>query len=452
MNIVIAGGGEIGLRIAEQLMTAHNVVYIGYRETDRARLERLEITGIGGAITSPRVLQNAEVGDADIFIAASREDEKNLVACVAARQLGARRVVCFLNRRGFVAEEGEEDGLAESLQIDAIVRPAGQLADEIIRIVTVPGALDVRSFYGGRIQLQKFELDTSSPLVGEPLNRYRFPEGALAAMGQRGDEFFVPRGQTVFEAGDRVTVMGTPQGLRRLQRQLAAPRHRRRRGRAIVVGGGLVGSAVADGLNDAGWLVKVIEFDRARCSEIAASLDCLVIQGDGSDLDLLEHELADDPDALIAVTSNDEKNLLISLLAQHLKVPRVITRADRLINERIFEKVGVDVVLSAKGASIRRVVNELIQADERHLAELEHGDFNVLDLALPESFIPARVSDLRLPEFAIIGAILRSGKALIPTGRNTLSPRDHLLIICSAAHEDALYDSLGIPRASKAAP
>jgi trk system potassium uptake protein TrkA len=125
-------------------------------------------------------------------------------------------------------------------------------------------------------------------------------------------------------------------------------------------------------------------------------------------------------------------------------VPRVITRAERLVNERIFEKVGVDVVLSAKGTAIRRVVSDLIQSDSRHIDELEHGDFQVLDIELPEHFTPLRLQDLDLPRFAIIGAIFRGRSVQIPRGKHMLEPRDHLLVICHHAKEADLFDALGL--------
>lgn len=445
MKIVIAGGGVVGLRIAEQLMLAHSVILIGPTQRDQARLDRLDIETVNGAITSPSALTAAGAGEADVFVATSNEDEKNIVACVAARRLGATQVICFLNRRGFFAVTDDEAELAESLGIDEVIRPAGQLADEIVRIVTVPGALDARSFLGGRVQLQKFMLDSDSPLTARMVAQLKLPVGVLLVMGQRDERFFLPRGDSRFEVGDRVTVLGTPKGLRRLQRYLLDSKALRKRGKALIVGGGLVGGAVAEGLTQAGWTVKVIENDRARCSEIAAHLDCLVIHGDGSDLELLEQEASDEPNALVAVTSNDEKNLLISLLAQHLGVPRVITRAERLVNERIFEKVGVDVVLSAKGTAIRRVVSDLIDNDEKHIAELEHGDFHVLDLELPKDFVPVRVDRLNLPRFAIIGAVFRGRTVKIPKGKHVLEPGDHLLLICHHERELELHAALRLP-------
>ena len=445
MRIVVAGGGVVGFRIAQQLMTSHDVVLIGATERDQARLDRLDIESLPGPITSPSVLTLAAVPDADVFVATSQEDEKNIVACVAARRLGAKQVICFLNRRGFFSVSDDEAELAESLGIDAVIRPAAQLAEDIVQIVTVPGALDARSFFSGRVQLQKFMVEEDSVLSGTAIQDIKLPSGAILVTGQRGEEFFLPRGDSVFEPGDRVTVLGTPKGLRRLQRFLLGSRTRRKRGKALIVGGGLVGGAVAEGLTQAGWVVKVIESDRTRCTEIAGQLDCLVIHGDGSDLELLEQEASDEPDALVAVTSNDEKNLLISLLAQHLGVPRVITRADRLVNERIFEKVGVDVVLSAKGTAIRRVVSDLIESDSRHVDELEHGDFQVLDLELPTEFKPIRLQDLQLPRFAIIGAIFRGRSAKIPGGKHVLEPRDRLLVICHHAREAELFAALGLP-------
>ena len=237
-------------------------------------------------------------------------------------------------------------------------------------------------------------------------------------------------------------MLGTPRGLRRLRRLLPTENERQRRGRAFIVGGGLVGAAVAEELGDAGWQVKILESSHDRCQELASQLDCLVLHGDGTDLDTLEQEVGDEPDALIAVTSNDEKNLLISLLGQYLGIPRVITRADRLVNERIFERVGVDVVLSAKGAAIRRVVNDYVESDEVHVADLEHGDFSVLDINLPIDFAKIALRDLNLPGFAIIGAIVRGRRVKLPQGNDVIEAGDRLLIVCDHDHEEELRAAL----------
>jgi len=189
------------------------------------------------------------------------------------------------------------------------------------------------------------------------------------------------------------------------------------------------------GLEDAGFRVKVVELDKHRCEEIAGSLDSLVLNGDGADLDLLEQERIGDSSVLVAVADNDEKNLLVSLLAKQLGVRRTVTRAAHLANEIMFEKVGIDVVRSAKGAAIRSVVRNVDPSSLEIRAELEHGDACVIELDLPKGFTSTRLSDLRPPTFARVGSVQRDRRLFVPHGGDLLRPGDRVLIFCTRADE-----------------
>ncbi|MCA9521192.1 MAG: Trk system potassium transporter TrkA [Myxococcales bacterium] len=438
MHIVIAGEHETAVRIAEELMDDHDVVLIASTETTIARLDELDIQVIHGLPTVAGILREAGVHNADFFIAATPDDERNIVSCLAADRLGARRTVCFLESPRSAHLGGQDDvSLIESVGIGVVVRPSEQLAEEIIRIVTVPGALDVRTFHGGKVHLLKCLVPESASICDKPLKSVQVPRGSRLAMVQRGDEFFIPTGETLIQPSDRVTSLGTKKALRRLHtRMLGGVERFVGKNEAIICGGGLVGSSVARGLRDAGWRIKLIEHERGRCEALSQDLNCMVLHGDGSDIDLLEQEHIESADALVAVTNNDEKNLLISLLAKQLGVPRIITRADRPTNERLFERVGIDVVLSARGAAIRSVVSDVLEERAIHLAELEHGDFGVFEFELPRNFPAIPLYRLKPPKLANIGAIVRGRRTLIPMGSDELQPLDHVLVICRTDDEE----------------
>jgi trk system potassium uptake protein TrkA len=166
----------------------------------------------------------------------------------------------------------------------------------------------------------------------------------------------------------------------------------------------------------------------------------LVLHGDGTDLDLLESERIGDDPVLLAVTSNDEKNLLVSLLAKNIGVPRIVTRVDQQSNERLFEKVGIDVVLSARGAAIQSVMDSVGHSKADLLAELEHGDAEVLELEVPPDVEPRPINALKSDIFAIIGAILREGRVIIPSGGDDVRAGDRLLVFCKQEHEQVVRD------------
>jgi trk system potassium uptake protein TrkA len=232
--------------------------------------------------------------------------------------------------------------------------------------------------------------------------------------------------------------MGTPRGVHELlYRFLRGSTHGYDAQEAVVVGGGSVGLSVARGLEAAGWSIRVIEESRERCEAISPTLRGLVIHGDGTDLDLLEQEHAADASVLVAVTNNDEKNLLVSLMGRTLGIPRVVTRADRLSNERLFERVGIDVVRSARGAAIRGVVHDIVDPSYAVRAELEHGDIHIVDLQLPEDFPTTPLWQMRTPLFAVVGAVVRGREVCIPHGRTELRAGDHLLVVTSLQDEDA---------------
>jgi trk system potassium uptake protein TrkA len=434
MRIVIAGRDEVGRRLGEALCRDHEVVFLIPGATT-VSLDHIDAMVVHGDMDGFDSLEKAGVGSADVFVACSRHDERNLISCLAARRLGVPRTICFLfHHLGRTAQDDLE--IAKSLGIESLVRPARQLALEIIRIVAVPGALDVQFFAGGRVRLLQHAVEDGGPITADSLRGLKLPKDVVLVMGRRGDEIFVPTGDTRFLAGDRITAMGTSRGLSRLQRKfLQSVDHGRDARVATIVGGGDVGLAVAQGLAATGWTVRVIEANRERAEKIAPQIKGLVIHGDGSDLELLEQEQVSDDPVLVAVTNNDEKNLLVSLLARSVGIPRIITRADSLQNERLFEKVGIDVVRSARGAAIDTVLRRLDEGRRELLAELEHGDAEVLELELPPGIRARKLAQIHQPVFAIVGAILRGKRVIIPTGRDELHGGDHIFVFCTREDE-----------------
>ena len=438
MRITIGGDDDVALRLAEALMVEHAVTLIIPEKVRGTQLDRLDVQVVSGSTTSGDVLAEAGVGDAELFVACTSLDERNLIACAEAKHLGAAEALCFLRSHDVQSSEEDAKSLANALKIDQVVLPAAQLAMEILKIVMVPGALDAGTFAGNRVRLAKRRIEEGAHMAGRPLKEVGVPKGVVLVMGQRGKESFIPNGETVFQPGDKLTAMGSLSGINRLVTRWLADRSTGADPRrATVVGGGVVGFAVTEGLEKAGWEVKLIEADERRANRIAPQLKSLVLHGDGTNLELLREERIGEAPVLIAVTSNDEKNLLVSLLARQQGVARIITRADTETNEQLFEQVGIDVVRSALGAAVSKVVRHANRADRDLEAEFEHGDVVVLKLLVPEHVTPVQLAKMRAPVFAIVGAIVRDQKVIIPQGRDTVQGGDELLVFCKAdAAED----------------
>lgn len=441
MHIVISGDGEIAYQLARTLQSRHDVVVVEDDPDEAARFERLDVQVLRGNANHPETLRNAGVDDG-VFIACRRSDEHNIIACLTAKRIGEVHTICFVSKEEYVHSfAGVSEG-NETLAIDRIIWPQYMLAEEIARIVLVPEAIDVEIFAGGRMRLVEYRVPEESPLLGR-IQELGLPRGVLAVAVREDDELFVPSGLTRLDPGNRVVFMGKNEALETLHREFMTPPGGAARIRGVViVGGGAVGLTLAKRLEQQRDLrVKIIEVDRERCDELASELPrSLVLHGDGTDLGLLSAEHVDQAKVLVSVTSNDEKNLLCSLLARQMEVPRVITRVNRRENVALFETVGIDAPLHPMTTAINVVLNTLDETRVQLLASVEGGKAAVLEVEVPGDYDSTWLRDLPPLEGAIIAAIMRAGDTIVPHGDDRIEAGDRLLVFATAEARERLLE------------
>ena len=435
MRVIIVGGGEIGFALAQALAGEHDVFVIDHAPAVADRFESLDVQFLLGAGTSAELLGRAGVERADVFVACAGLDEVNIVACAIANRMGSPRTFCFVSREEFAEFEQDRRGL-EQFGIDRVVWPEAQLAADIERVIGAPGALDAEVFAEGAIHLVEYRIETGSSIIGRIADQH-LPHRALIVAVRRGDAFFIPRGNSELAVGDKAIIMGTPEALEDVRRRVVGSTERRRQ-RVTIIGGGDVGLRLAERLDSAGNLdVVVIERDPVRGELLASRLrNTLVLSGDGTDLELLESEDIGRSDVLVSVIDNDEKNLLASLLGRQLGVRRTITRVSRRANLRLFERVGIDVALSARGAAIASVLHQIHGGSTRLLAEVEQGAGRILELEVPSGYLPRPLRELDPPHNSIIGAIIRGAEAMVPRGTDRIQPGDRLIVFTTHAAAD----------------
>jgi trk system potassium uptake protein TrkA len=428
MRIIIVGGGEVGYGLAQALASRHEVVVIDHSAQAGDRFEKLDVEFIAGGGTTADVLRKAGIERAQVFITCTGLDEVNIVACGMANQLGSPQTICFVSREDFLSLPEGQDGL-ELFGIDRVVWPEAQLAEDIGRIVVAPGALDAETFENGAVRLLEYRLEHGSPLTEQPLTALDLPNGSLLVAVRRGDAFFIPRGDTRLLAGDKVVVMGTPEPMAAMQRRIT-PSADNRGQTVTIIGGGDVGLRLAERLDSLGNIrLRIIERDQRRGEMLAARLrHALVLNGDGTDLSLLEGEDIGRSDVLVSVIDNDEKNLLASLLGRQLGVRRIITRVSKAANLRLFERVGVDVALSARGAAVASVLHHIEGGQASLLAVLEEGEGRILEVQVPADYDARTLRDLNSPRDSIVAAILRDKAVIVPRGTDVLRTGDRLLV------------------------
>jgi trk system potassium uptake protein TrkA len=428
VRVVIVGGGEIGFALAQALAAGHEVSVIDHAPEVGARFEPLDVQFVLGSATRSDVLSRAGIEEAGVLIACTGLDEVNLVACAIAHQLGRPRTFCFVSREDFLELQEDREGLAQ-FGIDQLIWPEAHLAADIERIVRVPGAIDAEAFADGAVRMLEYRLDADSSLAGHRVSELHLPHGSLIVAVRRGDAFFIPRGDSQLAAGDRVIIMGTPEAALDVRRRLTGAADPARQ-RVTIIGGGDVGLRLAERLESAeGTDVAVIERDLARGELIAGRLRrALVLSGDGTDLELLESEDIGRSDVLVSVIDNDERNLFASLLGRQMGVRRIITRVSKRANLRLFERVGIDVAISARGAAVASVLHDIQGGATRLLAVVEQGAGRILELDVPDGYQPRALRELAAPLNSIVGAIVRPSGAIVPRGNDRIQPGDRLIV------------------------
>ena len=439
MNILIYGATETGYMVASQLYRKHNITIVDDLDRLPDKFNNLDISFVAGNGADVLVLERANTAKADLFIACSLIDEANIVACWTAKKIAEAETICFVRRMELYRNLASlsQNRYQTKYDIDTIIWPEQLLTQDIFRIISVPDAIDVEYFARGKAKMFEYRIKENSIIRGSRIMDCTFPENVLIVGITRNRSLFMPTGSTTIETDDKVIFMGTGPALDNLAAQFFQNVNTIKT--AAVIGGGSVGFMLSQKLEQAGIKVKLIEHDRNRCTFLADNLkDCLILQGDGTDLELLEGESIGDSDVTVCVTNNDEKNLLCSLLVKQLGCKRIITRVGNVRNSALFERVGIDVVVSPRDSALKELLNRLQAKDVNILALVEGGQGEVLRLTLPETFTATLVRDFHLPAPAIIGVVKRGRNVIFPHGSTQLQASDQLIIFTMAKDAEAI--------------
>ena len=433
MKIVIYGATEVGCLLATEFFEDHDITVIDKEENRTEEFDKLDISFVQGNATDINVLKSADIINSDVFIACTPLDEANIVACLSAKKVSGIRTICFVSKAEYqnTMELDKSNDYLGDFFIDYVIWPEALLTQELFRIVTVAHALDVENFADGRARLLEYKVRPGSSIVGKMVKDCGFTRDTIIVGIKRDDFLFIPNGLTEINENDKLIFMGTSHSLDILAGTFF---HEKEQVKSVaVIGGGNVGYMLAKSLEDMKIKTKIIEKDYDRCEFLAQELHkTLVINGDGTNLKILDEEEIGSSDVVISVTNNDEKNLLCSLLVKQLGVKRVISRVSKVLNVPLFEKVGIDIAVSPKTSAINEVRNDLDENDVDILATVEQGQAEVLEILVKDEFNDKKIMDLRFPAPAIIGVVQRRNQVIIPKGDTQLREHDILIIFTKA--------------------
>jgi len=447
MDIVIVGAGEVGSHLADILSReAHKVTVVDTDEDKVARLtEAHDCRVLRGDGTRADMLTMAGVPKADLFIAVSNNDRVNMLACLIARSLGARKVI--LRLKDLEQVSGYHYFYKRSVGYDVVLSTDDLAAEEIVGTVRERHALEVENFGGGRVQLRRLRIERECALTGGSISELQLPEGILIVAISRKDRLFIPSGDDVLARDDQVYVIGLAPEIDRFELLIGASTRIRRS--VVIMGGGGVGCRIAaklDGLPDVS--VRIVERDAARARAIAPtfSSSVMVLVGDSTDLALLMEERIGEANIFIATTSEDERNMVACQLARSLGVARTVAMVNKGSYRQIYDLLGVDLAISPRILCAGRILRFVRSSSAGAVAVVADGRGEVIEMAvhLPKAK-ERKVKNLGLPRGAVIGAILREDEVVIPTPDTTLRDEDHVILFTLAESLGEIQDIFRAP-------
>ncbi len=445
MRVVIVGAGEVGTSIAGNLADDHDVVIV---DVDPERTEKLQyeidVLTLSGDGTSLGIHESAGVDEADMFIACTDDDRTNLVACGTAKTLGTPFTIARVKSVDYFETWDRSQG---AFGADHIVCSDLLTAENIVRVIGLPAALDLDPFSGGLVHMAEFEIPADSPIAGMTVAKAdRFDSLTFAGIF-RDEQLLIPDGETRIEADDRAVVIGSPGSVQSFAMDIAPESTPDDADEIVITGGTEIGFQTARLLEDRGMRPRLIEANEARARKIAEALPkTMVMQHDATDTEFLAREHVDEADIVVTAMNSDERNLLISVLAKRLGVERVVAVVDSSAYVDLFEEVGIDVAINPRKVTAEEITRFSFDSVAENLAVLENDQAEVVEIEL-DSDSPAlgktlQELDRELAGQFVVGAITRNNTLVTPRGESTFEAGDHLVIFVETSFADELIASI----------
>lgn len=439
MKIVIIGAGKVGYTLAQRLSEEdHDVILIDENseriDLIRSYLEAMLIVGNGA---NPGLLMDIGMEDAELFVAVTDRDEVNLLSCYIAKQLGATQTIARVRAKEYILQNNNP-ALA-SLGLNLIINTEMVTANEVMQIIKMPNALDVENFANGKVRLLEIKARDNEDMLGQRIRDLEIPDKVLIVGIFRHGRMIIPNGDDTLQMLDNVFFLGERQAIEGLEEELSTTRTRIQN--VLLVGAGLVGRNLAILLEKANYHVKVIEKDYERCELLSAETDnVIVINGDGTDVDLLRDEEVGDYDAIVCLTDDDKLNLLVALMARHFGVQRTLVRVGRPEYIDLMEQVGIDIVFSPRLLTSNEILRQIRKGEVLSVSSFEDSKAVALELKVTEQnpLVHRPLAEINLPGTTLLGAIVRGEETIVPNGRTMCEPGDQIVLFTLPEYSDAV--------------
>ena len=414
MKIIIVGIGKIGRIVTEYLVNeGHDIVVVDTDPTVvREAVDAYDVRGVVGNGANYDIQVQAEAEHTNVLIAATESDELNLLCCLVARKNGVKRTIARVRN----PEYGKQiDFMYNDLGLDMIINPEQEAAAEIAKILQFPTALNIDTFAQGRAEIVEIKVPEDSPLVGKSLSELGrdFAVSFLVCAVVRAGAVHIPSGGFVLQAGDHIHITAAANEIGKFLRKLRMLKQRVRK--IMIIGGSRISYYLAKQLAESHLDIKIIEVDHERARELDEQLpEVAVINGDGTNQDLLREEGIDDVDAFLSLTGNDEENIILSLYAKTLNVSKVITKINHIAYYHILEKLDLGTIISPKAITANQILrfvrslSDSITSEVKTLYKLVNNQIEAAEFFIPAETDYTGISfrDLPLKKDILIGCIV----------------------------------------------
>ena len=436
MKIIIAGAGEVGFHLAKLLsFESQDITLIDtHRDSLSYADTHLDIRVVRGDATSTKVLENSNVTDTDLVIAVTSSETTNITVCVLAKQLGAKRTIARISNTEFI-DRKDEVGFTK-FGIDELISPESLAANEIELLLNQSAFNDTYEFEGGALTMIGLHLNRTNSFIDKTVKEVAsvFPNLKYVpiAMQRYGTQYtIIPRGDTQFKEGDQVYFITTKEGVDEIYELTGKERHEIRN--VMILGGSNIGYKTASDLCKNRFNVKLIENDKEKAFEIADDIpSCLVINGDGRNVELLLEEDVQDMDAFISVTGNSETNIMSCLVAKSKGVKKTIALVENMDYFQLSHSIGIDTLINKKLLAANNIFRYIRKGEVVAMTKLNNMNAELLEFVVtPSSNVTNKIiRDIDIPRSAIIGGVVRDGEGQIALGDFKIQSGDRVVVCC----------------------
>ena len=450
MRIVVIGDGKVGRATVEHAsQEGHEIIIIDKdAEVVEELIDQYDVIGICGNGVSYEIQKSANVDKADLVVAATSSDETNMLACLVAKNLGAKATIARVRSYEY---NNQIDEIKRDLGITMTINPEKEAALEIMKIINFPEAIRVDTFAKGNVDLVELYIPENSPLIGQSLYNIhqQYQVKVLVCAVQRNEEVFIPTGSFKFQAKDKVHITASKNNIKLFLHKLHLIESKIKS--VMIVGGGKVALYLGKELLKNKYEVKIIEKDYNRCEELSQLLpNATIIYGDGSDQRVLTEEGMHECDAVVCLTGMDEENIIISMYASKQNIHKIITKVNKNSLVGLMEALSMVSIISPKEITASRIISYIRATNNSRgsnvitLYKLVNNRVEALEFKANEKskILDICLKDLQLKDKILIAGIIRNGEVIIPSGNDMIKLNDSVIVVTTNQYLDDLDDIL----------